>query len=100
MSRYRNAAKVLPPDLLAELQQYAPGTQLYVPRPGERIGWGERSGARRDLARRNEAIRRRKAQGATIEQLMAEFHLGHDSIRKILAATGPGGKNESSRFVG
>lgn len=92
MPRYQNAAEILPDSLLRALQQYAAGMQLYIPRPSERVGWGERSGARAQLALRNEAIRARHQDGATIEQLMAEFYLGHDSIRKILS-----GKNGSNR---
>lgn len=92
MSRYKNAAEILPAPILALLQRYAAGQQLYVPRPDERLGWGERSGARELLRERNEQIRQRHREGAGIDQLMAEFHLGYDSIRKIL-----GGKNGSTR---
>jgi len=88
--RYRNAAEVLPAGLLAALQRYVAGEQLYVPRPSQRLRWGERSGARADLARRNEEIRQRHAAGVGVEQLMTEFHLGYDSIRKIVR-----GKNGS-----
>ncbi len=95
MSRYTNAADILPEHLLNALQQYAAGKQIYVPRPEERLGWGERSGARAALAARNQQIHLRKLQGASIEELMAEFHLGYDSIRKILH-----GKNGSNRSRG
>lgn len=95
MSSYRNAADVLPARLLAALQRYAAGQQLYVPRPSGRLRWGERSGARADLTRRNEEIRGRHAAGAAIETLMAEFHLGYDSIRKIIR-----GKNGLNRSRG
>lgn len=91
MSSYINAAKILPEEILEILQRYAAGQQIYVPRPDERIGWGERSGTREALRARNEAIRQRRSQGAGIDELMAEFHLGYDSIRKILQ-----GKNGSN----
>ena len=84
MSSYVNAAKILPAHLLEALQRYAAGRQIYVPRTDERLGWGERSGTRQALKARNVAIRQRRAQGASIEALMAEFHLGYDSIRKIV----------------
>lgn len=93
MASYKNAAEILPPELLAVLQQYVSGEQLYVPRPDERVRWGERSGTRAVLAQRNAAICARRLQGATMEELMAEFHLSHDSIRKILVS----GKNRSNR---
>jgi Mor family transcriptional regulator len=88
LSSYVNAAKILPSHLLEALQKYAAGQQLYIPRPDERLGWGERSGTRDALRTRNEEIRQRRAEGASIEDLMAEFHLGYDSIRKILQRTG------------
>lgn len=91
MARYQNAADILPPRLLAELQRYAAGEQLYIPRPTERLPWGAKSGARADLARRNETIRERWREGVPIETLMREFHLGYDSIRKIVH-----GKNGST----
>lgn len=89
MSRYKNAAEILPAHLLAELQRYAAGEQLYVPRPTERLAWGARSGAKAALMERNDQIHRRRSEGASIEELMAEFHLGYDSIRKILNGRSP-----------
>ncbi len=96
--RYQNAADVLPPRLLAAVQRHAAGTQLYVPM-AERLGWGERSGARHALTLRNDRIRQRHHDGASTEVLMAEFHLSHDSIRKILAR-GAAGKNASTSSRG
>lgn len=86
MSCYKNAAEILPTHLLQALQRYAAGQQIYVPRPTERLQWGERSGARAALAARNDEIRRRRREGASVDQLMDEYHLGYDSIRKILQA--------------
>ncbi|BAD39186.1 conserved hypothetical protein [Symbiobacterium thermophilum IAM 14863] len=91
LARYLNAADVLPAELLAEVQRYAAGEQLYIPRPQERLPWGTRTGARAQLALRNEQIRQRRREGASIEELMREFHLSYDSIRKILS-----GKNGSN----
>lgn len=92
MARYQNAADILPPRLLAEVQRYAAGEQLYIPCPTDRQPWGARSGARASLVRRNETIRQRWSEGTPIDQLMREFHLGYDSIRKIVY-----GKNGSTR---
>lgn len=98
MSRYLNAAEILPAKLLQALQRYAEGTQLYIPRRDERVGWGERSGTRAALAQRNRQIMERRLAGASIEELMAEFHLSYDSIRKILNSKRrqTGGKNGST----
>jgi len=91
LSRYENASRVLPPELLAAVRRYADGKQLYVPRRASRARWGEYSGARERLRRRNEEIRCLSSRGVTVEELMARFHLGYDALRKIVA-----GKNGSS----
>lgn len=84
-SRYLNAAQVLPAELIEKIQQYIDGVEIYIPRRSEtRLGWGERTGARRALALRNREIRRRYWAGSSIEELMEEFNLGYDSIRKII----------------
>jgi hypothetical protein len=83
---YLNAYELLPPELLRKVQSYVQGSLVYIPREdGEkRLGWGTRSGARDSLDRRNEAIRRAKAEGRRIEDLAEEFCLSPGGIRKIL----------------
>ncbi len=93
MPRYRNAARILPRDLVRALQQHAPGLCIYVPKPPGRAPWGTNSGSRALLDSRNAAIRRRHAEGATVSQLASEFHLSEGSIRKVLR-----GKNGSTHF--
>ena len=83
--KYRNAEEILPARLVAEIQKYVQGTQLYIPKQsGKRMGWGERNGQRRLLSQRNREIRNRYRQGCDIELLMSEYHLGYESIRKII----------------
>lgn len=82
---YKNGRDVLPPRLLEELQKYISGEMIYIPKPGEkRAGWGEVSGARRQLAKRNEEICRHYAEGWTVADLERKYHLSGDSIRKII----------------
>ncbi|NLN18766.1 MAG: hypothetical protein GX162_05750 [Firmicutes bacterium] len=81
---YRNAAEVLPPELLEQLQEYVQGVHIYVPIKGEPARWGEKSGTRRQLAERNEEIRRRYAAGENIDALASCFFLSCDSVRKII----------------
>lgn len=108
MTHYKNAALVLPPRLLAAVQRHAAGMQLYVPRAGRRAGWGERSGAREALARRNKRMREAYRAGAGVEDLMAEHGLGYDSVRKIVtsdrradaAVSRRAGKNPSTQSRG
>lgn len=83
--KYCNAEEVLPRHLLAEIQKYVQGVQIYVPkRTGSRLGWGERNGQRMQLYQRNRQIRIEFRTGITIEELMTSYHLGYESIRKIV----------------
>lgn len=83
--KHYNAAAVLPAALLGELQRYVQGGYLYVPaRAGSRKAWGEASGYRQELNRRNEAIRTERRQGTPLERLAQDYHLSVSTIRKIL----------------
>lgn len=82
---YLNADTLLPPHLVAELQKYAAGELLYVPRPPEaRRPWGLKNGSRARLEARNTEIRTLKAQGWTIDALADRWCLSPDAIRKVL----------------
>ena len=83
MRRYKNAADVLPDDLLKQLQQYAAGDILYVPSPDKRQSWGS-SGTREHYEKRNAEIRRLYNHGFSIAALADQFHLSPETIRKII----------------
>jgi hypothetical protein len=85
----------LPPELLAELQRHAAGKLLYVPLRSARAPWGEHTGARERLRARNAEIRWLHHRGMDMDQLMDRFHLGYDSVRKIV-----GGKKDLSGSLG
>ena len=78
---YRNAKDVLPPELLEEVRRYAGGELLYIPSK-ENAAWGDKSGARREYAERNAAIRKLR-ETHTVDELAEMFCLSADSIRKI-----------------
>lgn len=83
--KYQNAEEILPARLVAEIQKYVQGTQLYIPKQsGERVGWGERNGQKHQIMLRNREIRRRYQEGYSIDELMSAYHLGYESIRKII----------------
>jgi Mor family transcriptional regulator len=83
---YVNAEKVLPKYLLRQIQQYVQGVELYIPKqPETRMGWGERNGTRRKITERNREIVDEFLQGKSIHALMEKYHLGYDSIRKIVS---------------
>lgn len=82
--KYVNA-DVLPEGLLKEVQKYINGVMIYVPKPeGVRKGWGVNSGSRKYINQRNNEIRQKFYQGATVDQLSDEFFLSCDSIKKIV----------------
>lgn len=82
---YVNAEQVLPPQLFKQVQQYAAGRLLYVPRPqeGARL-WGEGTGQRRFYRKRNQMIRNKYAYGAGIPQLAGEYYLSQETVKKIV----------------
>lgn len=82
--KYENARDILPDHLLRELQRYVSGKTLYIPNAKTKRQWGEASGARSYYKQRNEEIRRKRAQGHSVDQLAAEYHLSVDSIKKII----------------
>ena len=85
--QYLNAKDVLPPELLAEIQNYTAGTLLYIPKQEKkRIHWGQLSGVKEQLHKRNRTITDYYKNGVTVTQLMDEFCLSEASIRKIIYA--------------
>ncbi len=83
--KYQNANNVLPKALLEELQKYAAGQLLYIPKPERlRQKWGEGTGTREYLLRRNREIQRLFVLGNSIDTLADKFCLSPDSIRKII----------------
>lgn len=84
--KYENARDVLPEPLLKQLQKYAAGKLLYVPAGDEKKAWGEASGYREQLQKRNQMIRNMYAHGHTLSELADEYYLSLDSIKKIVYA--------------
>lgn len=82
---YRNGRDILPVELLEQLQKYIEGEIIYIPKKDEeRIGWGEASGTRKMLDKRNREIYSLYKNGVKMKELVESFHLCEDSIRKIL----------------
>ena len=88
--KYQNAKDYLDPKLFDALQQQAGGRLLYVPTKGDKKSWGEVSGERVKLRKRNAMICREYAAGMPVAELADKWFLSIASIRKILAA----GKNQ------
>lgn len=84
--KYENAGDILPEALLREVQQYAAGKLLYIPKGADKKAWGEASGYREQLIRRNRMIRNKYAHGMTVSELADQYCLSLDSIKKIVYA--------------
>lgn len=83
--RYIKAEEILPELLIREIQQYADGVTLYIPRKaGNRRAWGNATGYRAELRQRNLRIRLEHQMGATVRDLALGYHLSEKSIRRIL----------------
>lgn len=82
--KYRNAAHVLPDELLKEVQKYVTGEAIYIPKQEEKRKWGEGSGARQFYRERNEKIQADYKSGMSLDELMEKYALSIDSIRRII----------------
>ncbi len=81
---YKKGAEVLPARLLKEIQEYVEGSLVYIPKRSRKAGWGCVSGARQMLDQRNKKMARLYEQGESIRSLAERFHLGEDTVRKII----------------
>lgn len=81
---YKNAAELLPPALLKDLQEYFSGGIIYVPKTTKKARWGELSGSRRDIDRRNKEIRSLFQSGMHISELSGQYYLSEETIKKIV----------------
>lgn len=81
--KYENGKDIFPERLLKQIQKYAAGKLVYIPSP-EKKDWGEATGYRKYLLKRNHDIRLKFRNGVTIEQLADEYALSYETIRKIV----------------
>lgn len=83
--RYLKAEDVLPAQLLAQVQEYADGVYLYIPRRADhRKSWGNSTRYREELEKRNGSIRHLRREGLTAQELAERFHLSVKTIQRVL----------------
>lgn len=82
--KYRNAQEIFPENLLKQIQRYVSGETIYIPAGSEKKAWGESSGYQQFLRERNANIREGFSNGKTIDELMDEYSLSYDSIKRIV----------------
>ncbi len=82
---YIKAEDILPEELIRQIQEYADGVYIYIPRkPGTRHAWGQQTGYKAELKVRNDRIRSDYAAGIGVMALSRKYHLSEKSIRRIL----------------
>ena len=83
--KYINANEILPDVLVKEIQKYVQAGYIYIPAKSEQHrSWGELSGYRRELERRNKAILAEYHRGVTVGELADRYYLSVYAIRKII----------------
>ena len=83
--KYINANAILPDVLVEELQKYVQAGYIYIPAKDEqRKSWGELSGYRKELKRRNQMIVSEYRQGTSVEELADRYYLSIYAIRRII----------------
>ena len=82
---YIKAEEILPEELIHQIQNYADGVYIYIPRkPGTRQAWGQQTDYKAELKARNDRIRSDYAAGSSVMALSHKYHLSDKSIRRIL----------------
>lgn len=83
--KYEKAQNILPQDIIELIQQYVDGSYLYIPRKSEsKKSWGENSGIKSSLKKRNNEIYNKYSSGVSVRDLSEQFYLTEDSIRRII----------------
>lgn len=83
--KYINANAILPDMLVEELQKYVQAGYIYIPAKDEQHkSWGELSGYRKELAKRNAVIIMEYENGVSMAELADRYFLSVSAIRKII----------------
>lgn len=83
--KYVNANAILPNMLIEELQKYVQAGYIYVPAKNEQHkSWGELSGSRKEINKRNKIIIEKYRNGVSVDELAEEYCLSIYAIRKII----------------
>lgn len=82
---YVRAEDILPPDVLAIVQQYIDGEMLYVPKKHrKRNKWGAVSGTKEYYTKRNARICTEYENGDSVTKLAKKYFLSEKSIQRIV----------------
>uniref|UniRef100_UPI0005A94B58 CD3324 family protein n=1 Tax=Faecalimicrobium dakarense TaxID=1301100 RepID=UPI0005A94B58 len=83
--KYEKAQNILPEDVIELIQEYIDGGYLYIPRKSSnKKSWGESSGTKSDLKKRNVEIFNKYKEGMSVKELTDYYYLTENSIRRII----------------
>ena len=83
--RYINANEILPKELVEKLQDFVQGEYIYIPAiKDQHKNWGELSGFREKIDKRNREIIQAYTSGNSIQELAESYYLSVYAIRKII----------------
>ena len=82
---YIKADEVLPQNIIKIIQQYIDGENIYIPKKkGSHVSWGEKTGARTELIRRNSLIYQDYINGTAVAVLAERYYLSDKTIQRII----------------
>lgn len=82
---YIKADEVLPQSIIKIIQQYIDGENIYIPKKeGSRVDWGVKTGAKKELHRRNTSIYRDYLSGEKVPVLASRYFLSDKTIQRII----------------
>ena len=83
---YIKAQNVLPEEVIKLIQEYIDGECLYIPRKdGNEKSWGEKTGTRNGLKKRNTEMFCKYVSGISIAKLAMQYYLTEKSISRIIS---------------
>ena len=98
--RYTNATQILPPELLAQIQDYADGFFLYIPRKADnKRPWGALTATRRELITRNRAIFSQYLSGTDAAALAAQYYLSPKTVQRIIKQQREAAQKEQTMYI-
>lgn len=82
---YIKADEVLPKNIIRIIQQYIDGENIYIPKKdGSRVSWGEKTGTKIELYKRNSLIYQDYLNGETVSVLASRYYLSDKTIHRII----------------
>ena len=81
--KYKNVNKILPPELIEEIQKYIQGEIIYIPKKDKQIHKVPTE-YRIELEKRDARIYTKHLEGMSNDQLAKNYNLAQSSIRRII----------------